>query len=60
MRKAKSNNNHTAGSTVASLVSSVTSFGASTNPAIPSSLKNPRITMVTPQDPKQYHDSVRL
>ncbi|XP_035707626.1 phospholipid-transporting ATPase ID isoform X1 [Folsomia candida] len=59
MRKAKSNNNHTAGSTVASLVSSVTSFGATTA-VLPPLAKTPRITMVSPQQEPDSSVSVRL
>ncbi|CAL8087177.1 unnamed protein product [Orchesella dallaii] len=59
MRKAKSNNNHTAGSTVASLVSSVTSFG--TSPPVPPSLsRSPRITMVTPQEGTSSSNSMSV
>lgn len=57
--KAKSNNNHTAGSTVASLVSSVTSFGATTA-VLPPLAKTPRITMVSPQQEPDSSVSVRL
>lgn len=56
----KSNNNHTSGSTVASLVSSVANFGATSGGLNLS--RSPRITMVSPQgsDAKQDSFSVRL
>jgi len=59
--QAKSNNNHAVGSTVASLVSSVTNFGTASGSGPLGLSRSPKITMVSPQDPQQHdHDSVRL